>query len=78
MAPLVSLTTPRSEVFVVWAEARVAMERMQHSIHPDRDVFTATPPEKMLKRACGVCATVSRFFSCPGIRQGLSKMELAS
>jgi hypothetical protein len=46
MAPVVSFTAPRSEVLEVWAEARVAIERMQQSIHPHWDFFTATPPKE--------------------------------
>jgi hypothetical protein len=47
-APLGSLTTPRSEVFAFWENTRVAAERIQKSIHPFREFFTAVPPELIL------------------------------
>jgi hypothetical protein len=56
MAPVESFTVPRSEVLAVWANAKVAAERIQKSIHTHRDFFTATPPEKLLLLASGVLA----------------------
>jgi len=50
-APVESFTVPRSEVVAFWAndkvatDDKVAAERIQKSIHPHRDFFTATPPE---------------------------------
>jgi hypothetical protein len=37
--------TPRRDVFAFWADARVAVERIQKCIHPFREFFTAVPPE---------------------------------
>src|SRR5579884_1399300 len=37
--------TPRRDVVAVWERTREAVERMQRSIHPHRDLFTSVPPK---------------------------------
>src|SRR5580658_1843438 len=60
-APLESFTTPRSEVVAVWPNAKGTMERMQQSIHPERDFFTAAP-QKIVTESCDL------RFSCTAER----------
>jgi hypothetical protein len=43
-----SLTIPRRDVVAVWPNARVTLERVQQSTHPQRDFFTSVPPESVL------------------------------
>jgi hypothetical protein len=42
------LIVPRSEVVASWPKESVAVERIQRSIHPRRDFFTAFPPKNLL------------------------------
>jgi hypothetical protein len=39
---------PRSEVVAFWPNARAAVERIQKSIHPFRECFTAVLQELVL------------------------------
>ena len=66
-APLESFTTPRREVVAVWANARVAKERMQQSIHPERDRFTAAPPQVLNCTGVDAGVALTRLADCgPG------------
>jgi hypothetical protein len=49
-APPGSLIVPRSEVVAVWAKTRIAEERMQKSIPPQKERFTSVPPKKQILR----------------------------
>src|SRR4051812_37442105 len=53
-APAGSLMVPRSEVVATWEKIERDVERMQNSIHPQRDLFTSVPPK--LLAICG-CET---------------------
>ena len=65
-APLGSLTVPRSEVVADWPNKWVAVERIQISIHPEIDRFTADPP-KLLALLCLLLALRSFHVHANGV-----------
>src|SRR5271166_364178 len=63
-APLGSLTVPRRDVVEVWADARMAAERMQLSIHPQCSRFTFVPPEVLSYASPYAVMAGSRLLYC--------------
>jgi hypothetical protein len=69
-APDGSLIVPRSEVVAIWLSRGVAVERIQRSIHPSSDFFTAVPPKITYLVALLVveCDSISLFAQTYGNR----------